>query len=44
MARGTEQFGKNKIALHLLVEVDGGAAQLTLTQWEPDLLFELQVH
>lgn len=42
MARVAEQYGKNDMALHLLGELDGNAATLTLTQWEPDLLFEVK--
>ncbi|EGQ5301061.1 hypothetical protein I4B37_003322 [Enterobacter hormaechei] len=42
MARVAEQTGKNELALHLLGELDGCAAAITLTQWEPDLLFEVK--
>jgi len=42
MARVTEQYGKNEMALHLLGELDDSAAALTLTQWEPELLFEVK--
>ncbi|PLR40812.1 type VI secretion system protein TssA [Chimaeribacter californicus] len=42
MARVTEQYGKNEMALHLLEELDDNAATLTLTQWEPELLFEVK--
>ena len=42
MARIAEQYGKNEMALHLLSELDGNATQLTLTQWEPELLFEVK--
>lgn len=42
MARVAEQYGKNEMALHLLSELDGSGAQLTLTQWEPDLMFEVK--
>ncbi|MCZ7837048.1 type VI secretion system protein TssA [Atlantibacter hermannii] len=42
MARVAEQYGKNEMALHLLGELDGSGAQLTLTQWEPDLMFEVK--
>ncbi len=42
MARVTEQYGKNEMALHLLGELDDNAATLTLTQWEPELLFEVK--
>jgi len=42
MARIAEQTGKNELALHLLDELDGSAAGITLTQWEPGLLFEVK--
>ncbi|WMY76057.1 type VI secretion system protein TssA [Buttiauxella selenatireducens] len=42
MARVAEQYGKNDMALHLLCELDGNASTLTLTQWEPELLFEVK--
>lgn len=42
MARIAEQTGKNELALHLLSELDGNAGTLTLTQWEPELLFEVK--
>lgn len=42
MARVAEQYGKNEMALHLLGELDGNAAHMTLTQWEPELLFEVK--
>ena len=42
MARVADQTGKNELALHLLGELDGNAGTLTLTQWEPDLLFEVK--
>ncbi|MDU1062887.1 MAG: type VI secretion system protein TssA [Leclercia adecarboxylata] len=42
MARIAEQTGKNELALHLLDELDGSAATITLTQWEPGLLFEVK--
>lgn len=42
MARVAEQYGKNEMALHLLSELDGNATQITLTQWEPELLFEVK--
>ncbi|HDC4566272.1 type VI secretion system protein TssA [Enterobacter cloacae] len=42
MARVAEQTGKNELALHLLGELDGGATAVTLTQWEPGLLFEVK--
>ncbi len=42
MARVAEQTGKNELALHLLAELDALSATLTLTQWEPGLLFEVK--
>ncbi len=42
MARIAEQNGKNELALHLLGELDRNAASVTLSQWEPDLLFEVK--
>lgn len=42
MARVTEQYGKNEMALHLLGELDASAQQLTLQQWIPGLLFEVK--
>lgn len=42
MARVAEQFGRNDMALHLLGELTISAQQLTLNDWEPALLFEVQ--
>lgn len=42
MARIAEQFGRNEMALHLLGELTTRAPQLTLNDWEPALLFEVQ--
>ena len=42
MARVAEQKGRNELALHLLGELDGAAASITLTQWTPALLFEVK--
>jgi len=42
MARLCEQFGKREVALHLLDHLNQSAAQLTLAQWEPALLFEVR--
>ncbi|MCW1830125.1 type VI secretion system protein TssA [Enterobacter asburiae] len=42
MARVAEQKGKNELALHLLGELDGAAESITLTQWTPELLFEVK--
>lgn len=42
MARVAEQFGRNEMAMHLLGELTSSAPQLTLNDWEPALLFEVQ--
>jgi type VI secretion system protein VasJ len=42
MARVSEQYGKNEMALHLLGELDSSARQLTLEHWTPELLFEVK--
>lgn len=42
MARVTEQYGKNEMALHLLGELDASARTLTLEQWTPELMFEVK--
>jgi len=42
MARVAEQYGRNDMALHLLGELTNSAPQLTLGDWEPALLFEVQ--
>jgi type VI secretion-associated protein, VC_A0119 family len=42
MARVAEQYGKNELATHLLAELNEAAEGLTLTSWEPDLLFEVK--
>lgn len=42
MGRIAEQTGKNELALHLLGELECHAADITLTHWEPDLLFEVK--
>lgn len=42
MARVAEQYGRNEMALHLLGELTDSAPQLTLGDWEPALLFEVQ--
>ena len=42
MARVAEQKGKNELALYLLGELDGTAQSITLTQWTPELLFEVK--
>lgn len=42
MARVSEQYGKNELALHLLGELESGAGNFTLAQWTPELLFEVR--
>ncbi|MFC0227690.1 type VI secretion system protein TssA [Serratia aquatilis] len=42
MARVAEQYGRNEMALHLLGELTTTAPLLTLADWEPALLFEVQ--
>lgn len=42
MARIAEQYGKNELAAHLLAELDRAATSLTLSRWEPELLFEVR--
>ena len=42
MARVAEQYGRNEMALHLLGELTTSGPQLTLNDWEPALLFEVQ--
>jgi type VI secretion system protein VasJ len=42
MARVAEQYGRNEMALHLLGELALSAPKLTLKEWEPALLFEVQ--
>ncbi|WP_316390553.1 type VI secretion system protein TssA [Citrobacter farmeri] len=42
MARVSEQYGKNEMALHLLSELDDSARKLTLEQWTPELMFEVK--
>ena len=42
MARIGEQYGKNEMALHMLLELDSSAQSLTLKQWEPELIFEVK--
>lgn len=36
-----EQYGRNELALHLLGELTASAPQLTLSDWEPGLLFDV---
>lgn len=42
MARVAEQFGKSDLALHLLGELEQIAERQSLSQWEPDLHFEIK--
>lgn len=42
MARVSEQYGKNEMALHLLAELDSRAREITLEQWKPELIFEVK--
>ncbi|WP_237932672.1 type VI secretion system protein TssA [Buttiauxella sp. S19-1] len=42
MARVSEQYGKNEMALHLLGELNDSARALTLEQWTPELMFEVK--
>jgi type VI secretion system protein VasJ len=42
MARVAEQCGKGDLAVHLLGELDATAQRLTLTEWEPELNFEVK--
>ncbi|MCK7318564.1 type VI secretion system protein TssA [Enterobacter cloacae] len=41
MAKVAEQYGRNELALHLLGELTASAPQLTLSDWEPGLLFDV---
>lgn len=40
MARVAEQYGKNEMALYLLNELVERAKKITLSHWEPELIFE----
>jgi len=42
MARVAEQHGKGELALHLLAELDASAQRHELSQWEPELYFEVK--
>ncbi|ECU9384866.1 type VI secretion system protein TssA [Salmonella enterica subsp. enterica serovar Newport] len=42
MGRIAEQYGKNELAVHLFAELGERAGEMTLTDWEPELLFEVQ--
>lgn len=41
MGRLAEQYGKNDLAVHLFAELGSRAGEVTLGDWEPDLLFEV---
>jgi type VI secretion system protein VasJ len=40
MARVAEQYGKNEMAMHLLNELLEQSKEITLSRWEPELIFE----
>lgn len=42
MGRIAEQYGKNELAVHLFAELDERASEVTLSNWEPELLFEVR--
>lgn len=42
MGRIAEQYGKNDLAVHLFAELGERAREVTLRDWEPELLFEVQ--
>ncbi|HCB1557747.1 TPA: type VI secretion system protein TssA [Enterobacter roggenkampii] len=42
MGRIAEQYGKNELAMHLFAELGDRARDVTLSNWEPELLFEVQ--
>lgn len=42
MGRIAEQYGKNDLAVHLFAELGERAREVTLSNWEPELLFEVQ--
>lgn len=42
MGRIAEQYGKNDLAVRLFAHLGERAGELTLTNWEPELLFEVQ--
>ncbi|WP_299999033.1 type VI secretion system protein TssA [uncultured Cedecea sp.] len=42
MARVSEQYGKNEMALHLLWELNNSAQSLTFEQGVPELMFEVK--
>lgn len=42
MGRIAEQYGKNDLAVHLFAELGERAREVTISDWEPELLFEVQ--
>lgn len=42
MGRIAEQYGKNDLAAHLFAELGERAREVVLSDWEPELLFEVQ--
>jgi len=42
MARVADQYGKAELAIHLFTELDTAAHRHALTDWEPDLIFEVK--
>ncbi len=42
MARVAEQFARHDLALNLLRELDKKALSMSLTQWEPNYIFEVK--
>ncbi|MGT3825721.1 type VI secretion system protein TssA [Enterobacter kobei] len=42
MGRIAEQYGKNELAMHLFAELGERAGEVTLSDWEPELLFEVR--
>jgi type VI secretion system protein VasJ len=42
MARVAEQYGKSELAMHLLGELDATAQRHVLTEWEPEMNFEVK--
>ncbi|HIE4239692.1 TPA: type VI secretion system protein TssA [Serratia marcescens] len=41
MGRIAEQYGKNELAMHLFAELGERAGEVMLSDWEPELLFEV---
>ncbi|ELW1645473.1 type VI secretion system domain-containing protein [Enterobacter oligotrophicus] len=42
MGRIAEQYGKNELSVHLFAELGERADEVTIADWEPELLFEVQ--